>query len=128
MGDQILLQGGGLQLTVELRDIPPARRLVDHLPCSLELSWWGAEGYGSIAVDLGEHDPRPTIPVGGVAYSRRGYYLCLFFGQTPAWPVDLIGQVTDGDWQQFLARRPRELYISARSCNGSPDNGFRITF
>ena len=58
---------------------------------------------------------QPQIPPGGLAYSLQGSYLCVFFGQTPAWPVDYFGQIDEGwdvlrnaSWQSLSVERAAE--------------------
>ncbi|MFC1862725.1 cyclophilin-like family protein [Thermodesulfobacteriota bacterium] len=41
-------------------------------------------------INLGEDNPVPDIPPGGIAYTNNGNFLCIFFGQTPAWSVEYI--------------------------------------
>jgi hypothetical protein len=40
-----------------------------------------------------------SILPGGIAYSSTGNYLCIFFGQDPAWPVEYIGKIEDDQWK-----------------------------
>ena len=44
----------------------------------------------------GEEDAQPDVPSGTVAYWPPGKALCLFFGQTPYSPVNVVGQI-EGD-------------------------------
>ncbi len=64
---------------------------------------WGNEFYGSIGKDLGEENPVPDIPLGGIAYTNQGNYVCFFFGQRPAWAVEYIGQILDDQWEKLVA-------------------------
>jgi len=73
-----------------------------NAPYELSLISWGNEVYGSIGIDLGVESPQPTIKEGGLAYTNQGNYLCIFFGQTPAWPVEYIGQITGDEWKRLL--------------------------
>ncbi|MDY6904983.1 MAG: cyclophilin-like fold protein [Thermodesulfobacteriota bacterium] len=82
-------------LTATLFDTPIARRFAKALPVTVVFTRWGGEMYGSIGRDLGEETPVADIPEGGIAYTSRGNYVCIFFGQRPAWPVDHIGQIDD---------------------------------
>ena len=59
--------------------------------------------YGSIGIDLGVDNPISEIPAGGLAYTNQGNYLCVFFGQTPAWAVEHIGQIKGEQWQKLLS-------------------------
>ncbi len=81
----------------ELFDTDIARRFAEHLPYEVSLTNWGKELYGPIEVNLGEENPVPVIPHGGIAYTSRGDLVCIFYGQTPAWPVEYIGKIVEGD-------------------------------
>jgi len=98
----INLDFGDFQLEAELRDTAIAGRFYNSLPREIELTHWGREMYGSIEIDLGSENPVPTIPAGGLAYTNKGNYLCIFYGQKPAWPVEHIGSLT-GNWQGKLS-------------------------
>ncbi|MCU7836045.1 MAG: hypothetical protein KZQ83_12455 [gamma proteobacterium symbiont of Taylorina sp.] len=98
----IKLDFGGLVLEVELFDTEIASKFFDNLPYSINVTQWGNELYGSIGHDLGEENPIPEIPQGGIAYTNNGNYLCVFYGQTPAWPVEYIGQIRNNEWKKLL--------------------------
>ena len=100
--NQIILDFGDFKLEAKLLDSPIAIKFVSQLPYAVHLQQWGDEVYGSIDTDLGEHDPKPNIPPGGIAYTNNGNYVCIFFGQTPAWPVEYIGQIDDDSWKKLL--------------------------
>ena len=100
-----------LELPAELNASPIARQLAELLPLSLELQTWGAEVYGSIGRDLGSHRLQAQVEAGSLAYTNRGNYFCIFFGQQPAWPVDLIGAIPTGDWQKLRSARLSRLTI-----------------
>jgi len=59
---------------------------------------WGDEVYFSIPVEAGEEDPQEDVPSGSVAYWPPGKALCLFFGQQPYSPVNIVGRL-EGDPQ-----------------------------
>jgi hypothetical protein len=96
--NQIILDFGTFSLEAELFDTPIAQKFKQHLPYQVRLMQWGNELYGSIGKDLGEEKPVPDIPPGGIAYTRQGNYVCIFFGQTPAWAVEHIGQICGDQW------------------------------
>ncbi len=98
--------------TVELFDHPIARELLNLLPLSIDLTCWGNEAYGDIALRHKSVKPQPTIPPGGLAYSEQGPYLCLFYGQTPAWPVDYIGQLQGDEWKALVSKSFRKMTLS----------------
>ncbi|MDY6824033.1 MAG: cyclophilin-like fold protein [Thermodesulfobacteriota bacterium] len=92
-GRKIIIDFGEFELTATLFDTPIAGRFADTLPKTVSFTRWGGEMYGSIGADLGEETLVGDIPSGGIAYTNRGNYVCIFFGQRPAWPVDHIGQI-----------------------------------
>ena len=98
----IKLDFGILVLEAELFNNNIAKKFADNLPYAINLTQWGNELYGSIDVDLGVEDPIPAIPPGGIAYTNNGNYLCVFYGQTPAWPVEYIGQIKNDEWKKLL--------------------------
>ncbi len=96
---QIELDFGEFKCMAELFDSKIAELFAENLPYEVELTHWGEEVYGPIDIDLGEEDPVDDVPPGGIAYSRQGNYICVFFGQIPAWSVEHIGQIPDGQWE-----------------------------
>jgi hypothetical protein len=100
--NQILLDFGSICLEAELFDSSVADGFLKNLPCTVSLIKWGDELYGSIGIDLGEEKPVPDIPPGGIAYTNNGNYVCIFFGQTPAWPVEYIGQIKGDSWKTLI--------------------------
>ncbi|MBT4266610.1 MAG: hypothetical protein HOD85_20620 [Deltaproteobacteria bacterium] len=99
---QIILDFGPFTLDAELFNSTIASNFAKSLPYTINLEKWGNEVYGSVGMDLSEENPIPTIPSGGLAYSKTGSYLCIFFGQTPAWPVEYIGQISGDSWKKLL--------------------------
>jgi len=102
MGQTITLCFKDFELKAELFDTETARNFVSGLPYKIELTQWGNEVYGSIGIDLGAENPVSEIPPGGIAYTNRGNYVCVFFGQSPAWPVEYIGRIPDYGWKKLL--------------------------
>lgn len=98
---QIILEFESIALEAELFDSSITKRFIDNLPYTIHFEQWGQELYGSIGIDLGEDTPIHEIPRGGIAYTNNGNYLCIFFGQTPAWSVEYIGQITGDDWKKL---------------------------
>ena len=99
---QIELDFGDFVLDAELFDTALAKKFAAHLPCTVSLTQWGQELYGSVGVDLGTENPVSDIPAGGIAYSPKGRYVCIFFGQTPAWPVEHIGRIVGNQWERLV--------------------------
>jgi hypothetical protein len=99
MPHKIILDFGTFNLTAELFDLPVCDALVKILPATVELAAWGGELYGTLPLSCDEKGKLvPTIPPGGIAYSYQGSYLCIFFGQKPAWPVEHIGNIEGNEW------------------------------
>ncbi len=99
---QIELDFGNFKCSATLFDNKIADNFISGLPYKVDLTRWGEELYGSIKKDLGEENPVEHIPAGGIAYTRQGQYVCIFFGQTPAWAVEHIGEITGNDWEKLL--------------------------
>lgn len=100
--EQIILDFGSIVLDAELFDSSIATRFAENLPYTINLEKWGNELYGSIGIDLGEENPKSDIPSGGIAYTNKGNYLCIFFGQRPAWQVEYIGQIKSDGWKSLV--------------------------
>ena len=99
---QIELDFGEFILEAELFDTSIAKKFAEKLPYSINLTQWGKELYGSIGVNFGEENPVSDIPPGGIAYTNKNYYLCIFFGQAPAWEVEHIGQIIGDHWKHLI--------------------------
>ena len=97
----IELEFGSVVLSASLFETKIASKFMGYLPVTVSLMQWGEEFYGSIGVDLGEENPVGDIPPGGIAYTRSGNYVCIFFGQRPAWAVEYIGQIADDQWPRL---------------------------
>jgi hypothetical protein len=87
---------GQLVVTARLNESDTARRLAAALPFDSQAQRWGDEVYFSTPVKTGAEDAQAEVPSGTVAYWPPGSALCLFFGQTPYSPVNVVGQL-DGD-------------------------------
>ena len=105
-----LVGTGRETLTATLFDTPVARKFFSHLPYDIKLISWGNESYGPIGRNLGEHKLQPSIPPGGLAYTTQGNYFCIFYGQSPAWPVDHIGSI-DANWEVLTKLNPRRVVV-----------------
>jgi hypothetical protein len=87
---------GELAVTATFNDSRTAQQIIGALPFEAEAQRWGDEVYFSIPVAAEEEKPRPDVPMGAVAYWPPGKALCLFFGQTPYSPVNVVGTI-EGD-------------------------------
>lgn len=87
---------GELAITAALNDSQTAGSIGKALPFESKAQLWGDEVYFEIPVTTGEEDPQPEAPSGSVAYWPPGRALCLFYGQTPYSPVNIVGTI-DGN-------------------------------
>eukprot|EP00310_Coccolithus_braarudii_P017407 CAMPEP_0183346128 /NCGR_PEP_ID=MMETSP0164_2-20130417/11339_1 /TAXON_ID=221442 /ORGANISM="Coccolithus pelagicus ssp braarudi, Strain PLY182g" /LENGTH=180 /DNA_ID=CAMNT_0025517353 /DNA_START=240 /DNA_END=782 /DNA_ORIENTATION=+ len=86
-----------MALRCRVFDTPTGRAFLASCPLTIErLSTFGDEVYGALAVTLPPTAPQSYVPPGGLAYSERGQFLCVFYGQTPAWPVTYFAQIEVG--------------------------------
>ena len=90
---RIRVTAGPVAVTVELNGSKTAGLILAALPFEAEARTWGDEVYFDTPVAAGEEDPQAEVPFGAVAYWPPGKALCLFFGQTPASPVNVVGAV-----------------------------------
>ena len=93
-----MMSSNSTVLRARIFGTPTGHALLESCPHEMTLSTYGAEVYGALKVPLPAIRQQPLIPPGGLAYSQKGNYFCVFFGQDPAWPVDYIGQIEDG-WE-----------------------------
>jgi hypothetical protein len=87
---------GDVSVTAELNESRTAGLVQEALPFEGTAQRWGDEVYFAVPVQADEEDPQPEVPSGTVAYWPPGSALCLFFGQKPYSPVNVIGSV-EGD-------------------------------
>ena len=87
---------GDVVVTATLNNTKTAQLIRNALPLDASAKLWGDEVYFDTPVTAGEEDPQPDVPSGTVAYWPPGKALCLFFGQQPYSPVNIVGQI-DGD-------------------------------
>ena len=97
---KILIQAGSVSMEATLNDSETAKLLVEALPVQSNASVWGDEIYFTVPVDAGEENGQAEVPSGTVAYWPPGKALCVFFGQTPYSPVNVVGSL-DGDPKEF---------------------------
>ena len=95
---RVQIEEAGVDLVVHVNDSHTAAELLRALPVTSSAQTWGAEVYFDVPVHLGPEDPRGTVESGAVGYWPPGHAVCLFFGQQPVSPVDLIGTI-EGDQQ-----------------------------
>ena len=101
---RIVIEEAGVDVTAVLNDSATARLLWEELPLESPAEVWGAEVYFSVPVETGEEDPQARVEPGAVGYWPPGAALCLFFGQQPVSPVNLVGRL-EGDLTSLEAVR-----------------------
>ena len=111
---RITAQSAGVSLTASLNDSATARLVLDALPFEGSANVWGDEIYFEVSVAADEENPQAEVPSGTVAYWPPGRALCVFFGQTPYSPVNVIGAV-DGDETQFASVAPGDTLSVRRA-------------
>jgi hypothetical protein len=82
---------GRMVVTTTLNDSGTARLIAEALPFESKAQRWGDEVYFATPIQAGEEDAQPRVPSGAVAYWPPGRALCLFFGQQPYSPVNVVG-------------------------------------
>ncbi len=102
---KIVLDFDTICLKGTLDNSESARELYRNLPLDIDLVQWGNELYGDTGISMPERNLVPELQAGSIAYSTRGNYLCVFYGQQPAWPVEVIGQVENGEWKKLQQTR-----------------------
>jgi len=113
MQNHIQLDFNTFVLDADLFDTVIANKFAAHLPYDVKLTQWGNELYGTVGIDLGQDNPVEDIPLGAIAYTNQGNYVCIFFGQKPAWAVEYIGQIPDNQWQA-LVESPEQSAVVIR--------------
>ncbi len=105
---RVLVKEAGVEMTAELNNSATAGLLWDALPFESPAQTWGAEVYFSVPVDTGPEDPQPKVSSGAMGYWPPGKAVCLFFGQQPVSPVNLVGTL-EGDPNVLEAVRDGQL-------------------
>jgi hypothetical protein len=95
-GMRILIDAATVELTVALNRSATAAALWSALPLASPAQTWGAEVYFSVPLSCPLDDAQATVSCGAVGYWPPGRAVCLFFGQQPVSPVNIIG-VLEGD-------------------------------
>ena len=93
---RIRINIGDVSVVATLNDSNTARLVQEALPFDGTAQRWGDEVYFEIPVKTGEEYAQPEVPSGAVAYWPPGSALCLFFGQKPYSPVNVVGTI-EGD-------------------------------
>ena len=87
---------GHVVVTATLNNSKTAGLVEQVLPLESKAQRWGDEVYFTIPVETGEENAQADVSAGTVAYWPPGRALCLFFGQRPYSPVNVVGRI-EGD-------------------------------
>ena len=88
---RIAITAGEVCAEVLLNSSATARKLLDILPVKSAAHVWGDEIYFEIPMHAEPEDPQASVPPGTVAFWPEGDCLCVFFGQKPYSPVNVVG-------------------------------------
>ena len=97
---KIMIQAGAVSMEATLNDSDTAQKLQAALPIESNANVWGREIYFTTPVNAPPENGQATVPDGTVAYWPPSKALCVFFGQTPASAVNVVGAL-DGDANAF---------------------------
>jgi len=93
---RILIKAGKVEMAATLSDTPTAKAIWQALPIEGRAETWGKEVYFRIPVHMDPDNAQAKVPSGAVAFWPDGDCLCLFYGQTPYSPVNVVGTL-EGD-------------------------------
>ena len=97
---RIRITAGEVSMTATLNQSASAQKVAAALPIRGDAITWGDEIYFEIPVIAEPEDPQPEVPPGTLAYWPDGHAFCIFFGQKPYSPVNVLGTL-DGDAAEF---------------------------
>ncbi len=98
---KIVLDFGTIRLKGKLNNTGSAQLLYENLPLKIKLVQWGNELYGETGIISHGRDLVSRLEAGSIAYSLKGTYLCVFYGQQPAWPVEVVGKIDGNEWEKL---------------------------
>jgi hypothetical protein len=104
---RIRISAGSVMMSAELNDSETAKKVLEALPLSGKARTWGDEVYFDTSLALDAESPQAHVPPGAIAYWPPGKAICLFFGQTPASPVNVIGKML-GNPRDLAAISPND--------------------
>ena len=87
-------------MTATLNESESAKTFYQALPIEGSANRWGEEIYFDIGLSMREENPQAKVPSGAIGYWPPGSAFCIFFGQTPYSPVNLLGTL-DGNPKEF---------------------------
>ena len=97
---RIVAEEASISMTATLNESETAKKLLKLLPFESHAQTWGDEVYFETPLRAPEESPHAEVSFGAVAYWPPGHAFCVFFGQQPYSPVNLLGSL-DGDAKLF---------------------------
>ncbi len=101
---RITIAAGKVVMQAELNDSATARKLTEILPVEASARVWGNEIYFTVPMHAEPENAQAEAPPGTVAFWPDGDCLCVFFGQKPYSPVNVVGKLL-GDPSAFAEVR-----------------------
>lgn len=105
MAGEVRFTCGDVSMTATLNGSASAEAVLAKLPVEGLIQTYGREVYFFIDLTLDDENATEDTPVGTVAFWPAGSAICIFFGQKPVSPVNVIGQL-DGDsmmWRDVIS-------------------------
>jgi hypothetical protein len=90
---RVLIRAGSVTMPADLNETEAAQEIFKRLPLKAPAQVWGEEVYFSTDLLLPDNNPQAHVPPGVIAYWLPGKAICLFFGQAPASPVTIVGEM-----------------------------------
>ncbi len=123
----VVLEFDNFSIEADLYDGVFRDALLKKLPLTIPLTAWGEEVYGPVPFTAGDSNLVEVISPGGIAYTSRGNYFCIFFGQNPAWPVEEVGRIRDEQWHLLRDNSNLEsLLVRLPHLKDKGDQGFPV--
>jgi hypothetical protein len=97
---RIVAEEANVSMTATLNESETAKKLLKLLPIESNAQTWGEEVYFETPLRAPEEQPHAEVPSGTVAYWPPGHAFCIFFGQQPYSPVNVLGTL-DSDAKLF---------------------------
>ena len=111
---KIRIAAGNVTMDAELNDSATAKALWDKLPITASAQTWGREVYFKIPLHADAENAQAKVPAGTVAFWPDGDCLCIFFGQTPCSPVNVVGKLA-GNPDEFERVREGDAILLEKS-------------
>lgn len=93
---RIIARDASITMTAALNDSKTSKELLKLLPFESKAQTWGEEVYFETPLKMPEDNPHTLAPPGTIAYWPPDHAFCIFFGQTPYSPVNILGKL-EGD-------------------------------